>query len=361
MINTVVTILEFVLFFGLTILIHELGHFLTGRLFNVTIEEFGLGYPPRMVKLFTRKGTIFSLNWIPLGGFVRFKGENDSQEPGSLAAEKPIKRLVVLASGAILNIITGVLIFSLVFAQTGVPDTKRVEILDVDIESPAYAAGILPGDLVFFVDGQEVEGMQGLSDLIQANLGKEITISIHRGNEIIETSLIPRQNPPEGRGAIGIVMTTPVRQVSYLQAIPYSIQSVYEYGKLLLKIPFMLIRGQIEPADARLVGPKGIYDMFSQARAMDEQVETSQPEIPAVNTLVLLATFSIAIGLANLLPIPAMDGGRILFLLPELLFKKRVRPEYENLIHLVGFALLIVLMVYVTLQDFINPIALPNF
>lgn len=213
MINTLVTILEFIFFFGLTIFIHEMGHFLTGRLFNVTIEEFGFGYPPRMLKLFTHKGTLFSLNWIPLGGFVRFKGENDPQEAGSLAAEKPGKRLVILASGAVLNIITGILIFSLVFMQTGIPDSKRVAILDVDTESPASEAGILPGDLIVAVDGQEVNGMDGLLTIIQANLGKEVTISVQRDSDTFETTLVPRENPPEGRGAIGITMTSPVKQV----------------------------------------------------------------------------------------------------------------------------------------------------
>ena len=98
MLNTLITIVEFIIFFGLMIFVHELGHFVSGRIFKVNIEEFGFGYPPRMVKLFTAKGTIFSLNWIPFGGFVRFKGEDNPGEPGSLASEKPWKRLIILSS-----------------------------------------------------------------------------------------------------------------------------------------------------------------------------------------------------------------------------------------------------------------------
>lgn len=358
--RTFITIIEFVLFFGMTIFIHELGHFLAGRFFKVKIEEFGLGYPPRIVKLFTRKGTIFSLNWIPLGGFVRFKGENDPNEEGSLAAEKPYKRLIILSSGALLNILTGILIFSLVFMQTGLPDTQKVAILEVDPSSPAQEAGIRSGDLITAVNGEPVNGMQDLSNQIQAHLGQEITLSYIRDGQSYETRLTPRVNPPEGRGAMGIVMTTPIRKVTYLQAIPYSFQAVFEYGRMLLQIPVLLIRGQIEPSEARLVGPKGIYDMFSQARELDQDVATAEEDTPAVNTLGLLAVFSVAIGLANLLPIPAMDGGRILFLLPELLFKRRIKPEYEGLIHMIGFALLILLMVYITFQDFINPVVLPG-
>jgi regulator of sigma E protease len=257
--------------------------------------------------------------------------------------------------------LTGILIFSLVFSQTGIPDQQKVEILNVDADSPAQAAGIQTGDLILAVNDQPVSGMQGLSERIQENLGKEITITYIRNNETLETRITPRANPPEGRGALGIVMTTPVQQVSYLQAIPYSFQSVYEYGKLLVQIPVLLIRGQIEPDEARIVGPKGIYDMFTQARERDEEVAAVENETPAVNTLWLLAIFSVAIGITNLLPIPAMDGGRILFLLPEILFKRRIKPEYESVVHLVGFALLILLMVYITFQDFANPVVVPNF
>ena len=361
MLNTLVTILEFVLFFGLTIFVHELGHFIAGKLFKVKIEEFGLGYPPRMLKLFTKNGTIFSLNWIPFGGFVRFKGENDPNEAGSLAAEKPLKRLVILSSGALLNILTGILIFSLIFVQTGVPDMQKVQILNVDEQSPAESAGILSGDLITAVNGVEIKGMEDLAARINENLGREITLSYLRDGQEYTTRLTPRINPPEGRGAMGIVMTQPISQISWIQAVPYSFLASFEYSKLMLQIPGMLIRGQIAPSEARVVGPKGIYDMFSQARERDQELESSQVETPAVNTLWLLAIISIAIGFANLLPIPAMDGGRILFLLPELFFKRRIKPEYENLIHMIGFLLLIALMVYITFQDIFNPVVLPNY
>ena len=361
MLNTLITIVEFIIFFGLMIFVHELGHFVSGRIFKVNIEEFGFGYPPRMVKLFTAKGTIFSLNWIPFGGFVRFKGEDNPGEPGSLASEKPWKRLIILSSGAIMNILTGILIFSLVFAQTGIPDSNRVQILEVAPDSPAQTAGIQAGDLVISVDGVPVEGTEDLSAKVQQNLGREITITVERNGQNQNVVVTPRENPPEGQGAMGIVMTTPVKDATYFQAIPYAVESVGQYAKMLVQMPIMLIRGQIEPADARVVGPKGIYDMFSQARQADEQVSTDQSaSTPAVNTLWLLAVLSVAIGITNLLPIPALDGGRILFLLPELLFKKRIKPEYESMVHLVGFALLIILMIYVTFQDFANPI-LPKY
>ena len=157
---------------------------------------------------------------------------------------------------------------------------------------------------------------------------------------------------------MGIVMTTPVKQVNYLQAIPYSFRAVYEYGKLLIQIPVLLIRGQIDPEQARIVGPKGIYDMFSQARQMDQQTSSGDTSTPAINTLWLLAIFSVSIGIANLLPIPAMDGGRILFIIPELLFRKRIPPKFESMIHGVSFLILLALLGYFYILDFINPVSI---
>jgi regulator of sigma E protease len=361
MINTIITILEFILFFGLMIFVHELGHFLAGRFFKFGIEEFGFGYPPRMVKLFTHKGTIFSINWIPFGGFVRFKGEDKPDETDGFSTQKPYKRLIVLSSGAAMNILTGILIFSLVFTQTGIPDMQRVEILETAAGSPAETAGILPGDLITAVNQVPLEGIEDLSARVSQNLGNELVLTIQRGEEMLNLNITPRTVIPEGQGAMGIVMTTPVRDATWFQAVPYAAQSVVDYAKMLIQMPFMLIRGQIDPADARVVGPKGIYDMFSSAREADEDVSASASgSTPAVNTLWLLAILSVAIGITNLLPIPALDGGRILFLLPELLFKRRIKPEYESMVHLVGFALLIVLMIYVTFQDFANPIV-PSF
>lgn len=357
-------ILEFIIAFGLLVFLHEFGHYIMAKLFGIEVEEFGFGFPPRLVKLFKFRETEFTLNWIPFGAFVRPKGENDPDVPGGLASASPWARLGVLFGGSAMNLITGIVLFSIVFSQLGAPDTDRVQIMEVATGSPAAQAGIQPDDIVVAVNGEPVNSMEELSTLVRGNLGEEVDITLNRDGQTIETRALARENPPEGQGALGITMSNPVRRINWIQAVPYAAQVTYEQGRQLLTLPFMMLRGQVSPEEGRLVGPKGIYDLYTSVREMDDETPeggspASEPLI-GLNTLSFLATISIALGYTNLLPIPALDGGRILFVLPEILFRRRIPAQYENMIHLIGFAALILLMIYVTTQDIINPIQLPT-
>ncbi len=362
--GTLLNILGFVLAFGFLVFIHEFGHYIAAKLGHIQVEEFGFGFPPRLVRLFNFRETEFTLNWIPFGAFVRPKGENDPAVPGGLAAANPWVRLAVLFAGPLMNLIAGVLLFSIVFSQMGmVPDLKKVLIVEVNANSPAASAGIKADDLITKINGEPVTGTQQLSKVVHANLGKEIAITLQRDGKLIETRAVPRTDPPEGQGALGITMSNPINKISFWpQAIPYAAQITLDQGRQLISLPGMLIRGQLSPQEGRLVGPKGIYDIYSAARERDQQDATAakQPEPPlGLNTLSFLATISIALGFTNLLPIPALDGGRILFVLPEILLRRRVPAQYENMIHLIGFAALIILMIYITTQDIFNPIVIP--
>ncbi|NLG99889.1 MAG: site-2 protease family protein [Chloroflexi bacterium] len=360
--STLLRIFEFIIAFGLLVFLHELGHYLAAKLFNIQVEEFGFGFPPRLVKLFQFRETEFTLNWIPFGAFVRPKGENDPEVPGGLASASPWARLTVLFGGPLMNLLTGVVLFSVLFSQLGAPDLSRVLIVEVSENSPAAEAGIQVNDIITEINGTVITSMQDLSNHVRANLGQEVQITLLRGGKRIETSAVPRENPPEGQGALGITMSNPVRPMNLVQAVPYAARLTYEQGRQLLTLPFLMLRGEVSPDEGRFVGPKGIYDIYSAARELDEEeaVATQEPEpILGLNTLSFLATISIALGYTNLLPIPALDGGRILFVLPEILFRRRIPAQYENMIHLIGFTALILLMIYVTTQDIINPIALP--
>lgn len=355
------TIIEFVIAFGILLFLHEFGHFITSRMFGIEVEEFGFGFPPRLVRLFTWKGTEFTLNWIPFGAFVRPKGENDPAIPGGLASANPWKRLGVLVGGPFLNILTGIVIFAILFSKTGVPDTKKVQIMEVAQGSPAEMAGILPNDIISKINSTEITDTTQLASLVKANLGQEITLTLSRQEKFLEVKATPRVNPPPNQGSLGIVMGNPVRPITVWQAIPYSLMATGAQGVALITMPIMLIRGQVAAEDARMVGPVGMYDIYSQVRSRDISAE-AQPSSPAAETMNrfwLLGVISIALGFTNLLPIPALDGGRIIFVLPELLFRKRVPAQYENMIHLIGFAALLALMVYVTTQDITNRIILP--
>jgi regulator of sigma E protease len=355
------TIIEFIIAFGVLLFIHEFGHFIIARLFKIEIEEFGFGFPPRLIKLFTWGGTEFTLNWIPFGAFVRPKGENDPNVEGGLSNANPWKRLAVLTGGPFLNIIAGIIIFAVLFTQTGAPDSRVVQIMDVNQGSPAEIAGIQPNDIIFKANGTEVTSTAQLSSIVKSNLGIEMTLTLKRGDQLLDVAAIPRITPPPNQGSLGIVMGNPVRPISFAEAVPYAVLSAGAQGAALISMPVMLIQGQVNPEDARVVGPVGMFDIYSQIRTRDIDA-ASQPASQAsdsLNRFWLLGVISIALGITNLLPIPALDGGRIIFLIPEILFRKRVPAQYENMVHLIGFATLIALMVYITSQDITNRIVLP--
>jgi regulator of sigma E protease len=358
LLNSLVNIVEFVLALGVLIFLHEFGHYLFSKLFKIQVEEFGFGFPPRMVRLFNIGETEFTLNWIPFGAFVRPKGENDPSVPGGMASATPLQRLLILLGGPLMNVVTGLVLFSLVYSLAGAPDLSKVEVVSVNASSPAQTAGLQAGDLITSVAGVAVTGSQQLSDTIHANLDQLIEITYQRNDQSYSTSVVPRSNPPEGEGAIGIVMTNPVQPVNWFSALPLATRDTYEQALLLVETPIKLIRGEVPADQARFVGPKGMYDIYQVVRSEDQQEEAAMPNTAPIRTLSLLATISIALGITNLLPIPALDGGRILFVLPELILRKRVPAQYENMVHLIGFAALLLLMVIITAQDFINPIQL---
>jgi len=313
-----------------------------------------------MFHLFTIGPTEFTLNWIPFGAFVRPKGENNPEIAGGLAAAPPAVRIATMLGGPAMNILTGIIVFSFLFQQIGIADTKTIQIMAVSSDSPAAQMGILKGDVVTKINDQDITSSDQLIQLVTANRGKEITITYLRGGKLTSVQITPRVNPPAGQGALGIQMGNPKVAINFGQAVSYSVIQVGELIRQMILLPYHLIQGQIAASQARVVGPVGMYGIYEWTRQSDVQGAASNAETLPINTINLIAIISIAMGFTNLLPIPALDGGRILFTLPELLFKRRVPPDYENMIHLVGFAALILLMVFITAQDIINPIILPK-
>jgi regulator of sigma E protease len=159
---------------------------------------------------------------------------------------------------------------------------------------------------------------------------------------------------------LGVLLGNPIKHINWFESIPFAAQTTYEQIKQMALLPGRLIAGTIPADQARVVGPVGMFNIYQQARQRDTQDQAAQnPQSPAVNTLLLMAFISVALGVTNLLPIPALDGGRILFVLPEIITRHRVKPEFENTVHMIGFALLILLLVVITTNDLLHPIALP--
>jgi regulator of sigma E protease len=336
-------LLQFIGGLAILIIVHEMGHFLAARAFKVEVEEFGIGFPPTLVKLFEAGGTRYTLNWIPLGGFVRLKGENDPDVPGGLAAANPWVRLAVLLAGPLMNLALGIVLAIILFHNLGEPVLDKVQVQEVSPGSPAAQAGLQVGDLIVKVEGQPVSNVDDLQKMIYDRLGQSTQIVYQRGDQLTEISLTPRNPPPED-GAIGIRMGYPTQPTTWSRAIPIGIAASYEYTKSVLLLPVNIVQGKVSPQEGRPVGYKGMYDIYQQIQ----------------NRLWFFMVISMSLGIFNLFPIPALDGGRILFTLPEILFRRRVPPKYENAIHLIGFTVLIILLIYINLQDFINPIQLPK-
>lgn len=352
---TIQLIIEFAIALAVLIFVHEFGHFITMKLFNIEVEEFGFGYPPRILKLFELGGTKYTLNLIPFGGFVRVKGQEDPSIPGGLAAANPWKRIVVMLAGPAMNLLIAIFLFITIYAIIGyLPDRSRVQLVDIAPNSPALQAGLKAGDILVNIGDVDIHSLDTVKTVIHDNLGKPLNFTIQREGVSQEVTVTPLANPGNS-GAVGIYMSYPMKPFSFFSAIPESITSLYDYARELFTTIGQIIRGQSTAPEGRLVGIKGMFDMYAAVRE-----SAGTPGIPQiVNVMVFISSLSMSFGLMNLLPIPALDGGRIAFVLPEIIIRRRIPPKYEMWVNAIAFVLLILLMIFINLQDFIHPITPP--
>jgi len=292
----ITNILQFIGVLASLIILHEVGHFLACLIFGVKVEEFGIGFPPRITKLFEFRGTEYTLNWIPLGGCVKPLGESQPEIEGGLASSKPLVRICVYLAGPIMNLLAAVVIYTVVFSQLGVPDMSVIEVQEIAQNSPAQEAGLLPGDHILSINEIEADSYETLRGEIYANLGEEIQIEYQRDGNIDLISLIPRENPPENQGAIGIVMTSPVREISWSQAFPLGISATGQHSIAVMRLPGQLIKGAGEEV-GRPVGYKGMYDIYEGAKEGQLLPGTSS----TINVLLFVVSITISLGVLNLL------------------------------------------------------------
>lgn len=336
------------------VIVHELGHFLTAKMVGVRVEELGLGYPPRIFGV--RRGeTLYSLNAIPFGGFTKMTGEEDPSEPRSLASKGIGTRFLVLSAGSIMNLLLTLLLFSIVFMIPRNVVTEPVVVANVAPNSPASMAGIETGDTILSVNNRSVHNISDLQRYIHLNLGQDTTMLIGRGDSTTrEIQVVPRWKPPEGQGAIGVELdlevarlnrTTVSQSYPFWKAIPLGVSASIETIILYKNGVVSIITGA---APAVLTGPVGIVQL------------TGEVAIKAgLSSMLEFAAFlSLIIGIFNLFPIPALDGGRIAFVLLEWVRRgKRVSPKAEGLVHLIGFFMLIAVLVLITYQDIMRIIS----
>lgn len=443
------------------IIIHEWGHFIACRMVGVTVLEFGIGFPPRAVKLFERRGTEFTLNWLPLGGFVRPLGEDFVRPLGPEATEKdrqayeqykaeleaigrkvgklkavyeatPLQRLWFLVAGSTMNFVAGLVLLILaatiglpplvmatapnspaqvaglkaddqILQVNGVPVAKaeditkqleadptkpvsvlvnrggqevaltippterrltRQAVLVVGIVGESPADGVLaPGDIILRVDGVARGTTAAIRTYVEEKAGTAVEFTVVRDGQEITLSLTPRTNPPQGQGPVGISLEQlefdPTYGIAFIErAVAYPFGEAVgvglaNFGEVLgqlVRFPVDLIRGALTAEEARPVSIVGISQVGGQV------VNASIEDRSALRLLNFAALISLALGFTNLLPIPGLDGGRILFVLVEIVRGKAMKPEREGLIHLVGILIIMGLFVLLVINDIVNPI-----
>lgn len=332
------------------VIIHELGHFWAAKLSKIRVEEFGFGLPPRAVKLFERNSTMYTLNWIPVGGFVRPAGEDNPDIPGGLAAASKKARLFVLAAGPGMNFIAAIVLFWLALLL-GAP---AVQVGDVNAGSPAEIAGLQSGDIILKADGNMVMNSNMLINAVNEHAGMPLELIVKRNEEEVTVNVTPRragEYDPATEGPLGIGLTLgPSIRRNPVDAMSGSLRFMWEYVTLYARLPSMLINGEISPSEARPVSIVGISQIAGEA------AETSASNRTLYPILTMASFISVALGITNLLPIPALDGGRILFVLIEAIRGRRIEPEREGMVHVIGMLVLLILMAVLIVQDIINPI-----
>ncbi|MBO9358115.1 MAG: RIP metalloprotease RseP [Thermomicrobium sp.] len=413
------------------ILVHELGHFLAARLFGIRVLEFGIGLPPRLFGI-RRGGVLYSINAIPLGGFVRVVGEDShTLGPDSLQTKPRWQRAVFFGAGAFMNLLLAFVIMMALVGFRGEPQF-HLYVAEVVPDSPAARAGWQPADRIVALDGKPVRDASELVERTERAAGRPLHVTLLRGDERIDTTVVPRENPPPGQGRTGIrVVIEPAARLTVAAVQPGSpadlaglrpgdrlvrvagypaedaavyflliqqhagkaIEITGERDRQLLtvtihvppstsgetpnlgmtlrptlvtapvplwRIPLeaarqtaimviqmvqglaMLLRGEASLSD--LAGPIGMGQLTSELLAIS-------PEPAWVTLGHLAALLSINLAILNLIPFPALDGGRLFFVLIEAIRGRRISPEKEGLIHLIGFAILLTLMFIIAFAD----------
>jgi regulator of sigma E protease len=355
--NGLVTLIAFLLMLGLLVLVHELGHFFAAIRLGIKVDEFGIGFPPRALVLFERNGVKYTINWLPIGGFVRFGGEGETvYGVGSLSAAPPWKKIIVLLAGPLMNLLLAIIISSAIFAINGVPTLlDGVEISNVYDRTPAQAAGFQNGDIILALNGQPIgQNPEIISAIADQNANKPIEALVQRGDQQITLLVTPGPwVAPDGREftvGFGFMYGSHITMspVNPLTALGHGINFTWQTLKAFVFGLGQALGGLLglnEPIEGGVTGIVGI------ARGTGEIIDRQG----MVGFWQWTAFISLNLFLVNLLPIPALDGSHIMFSLIEVVRRgKKIPPEREALVHAIGFMALMGLMLIITVADVAN-------
>jgi regulator of sigma E protease len=347
------TVILFLLMFTVIIAVHEFGHYLTARLLGMKVLEFAFGFPPRIAAI-RHAGIDYSINAIPFGGFVRILGQDDFSirqagegDPGSFTSKPWWAQAIVLAAGVTMNVVLALFVLTIAFATGTTGSTGDVRVRAVAPNSPAEKVGIQVGDIVRAADGREITRADDLVTYVTTQAkqhpGQEVTLAVERnGQSLPPIKAVPRAEPPEGEGPIGIGLEevqgakTYALPEAFREAVSLSGQVVVQIAQL----PGQLLASRTSTSAPTVGGPIEIFRVTGQV---------AQYGVPAF--LKLVGVLSVNLAVLNIVPFPGLDGGRLFFVLLGGIFRVRFSPQVEAAVHAVGFLLLLLLLVVVSIND----------
>lgn len=359
------TIFVFLLILTVLVLIHELGHFFVAKKLGIKVEEFGFGLPPRVLS-FRRGETLYSLNLLPIGGFVKLYGEDSAGagRPGIKNQELRIKkdierayfarpiwqRALVVIAGVFMNFVLAVVIISYLFAVPGVPSVSdKVLISQIVKDSPAQSAGLREGEAILSIDGKRVTNPSEVVIETRKHLGERVVFEVEgsKAKQVRKVAVIPRRDFPKDQGPVGIsiAQAVEVKKYPWYQAPFLGTKEVLKDSVLIVMglgtvISDIFTKGEVP---AGVAGPVGI------AQVTGKFVESGHNAV-----LSFVALLSLNLAVLNILPIPALDGGRFFFILIEAVTRRKVHPKFEAYAHAVGIAILLALIAVITIHDFVR-------
>jgi len=349
------TVLVFLIILAILVFVHELGHFATAKRFGMKVEEFGFGFPPRAKKLFIKAGTLYTLNWLPLGGFVKIKGESGDhrEEQDSFASKKPWQRLIVLVAGVSMNIVLAWVLFTIGFS-IGLPQVvddangkyvrdQKIQVISIEANSPAASAGILVGDVILFLDENKFTEIEQLQSYIGGKADQSINLTLQRGEQILNQEITPQQLPQAERPVLGVALVkTGIISYPWYQSLWEGAKATFFTTLQILIALGNMLKNLFTTGSlgADIAGPVGIAVLTGQV-----------VNLGFIYILQFAALLSINLAIINIFPFPALDGGRVLFLGIEKIMRRPINQKIEAIIHNLGFMFLLLLILVVTFRD----------
>ncbi len=345
---TLLTILFAIFMFSVIIFVHELGHFMSARFFGVTVHEFAIGMGPAIFSRQGKTGTKYSIRCIPVGGFCQMEGEDkDSHEKGSFSDKGAFARFVILASGAFMNVILGFLISLIVTAVASTSGIVTTTVNEAVADAPVCAY-VKSGDEIIEVNGHSTHIRKEVSFALSSTGRDSCDLKVRRDGKVTELNNIPLYHISENgadRTLLGVTFET--KRPSLWGVVRESFFETVYMGKIVFLSLGMLINGEASLKD--LSGPVGVVTQME-----DVASSSGGGFLGFINLLYLAGFITVNIGIMNLLPIPALDGGRILFILIELVIRRKIPPEKEGMVHFAGLVLLFGLMLFATWNDILR-------